>query len=106
METLNLHKESEHEDSNTKDSLMTVFNEEILENEISQADAKPRHTPWTLIELVVGGGLLVIVVVVVLVGLVWCKCNRRNNYHTYKVEEGLEGRFGYGGGQDIDITNF
>ena len=72
LETLKLHGSSNQEDSSIYDSFMLMFDEDILEVEISQADIKPTHIPWTLIYMGVGGGLLVIVVGSVLVGLVRC----------------------------------
>ena len=50
--------------SNMKESAMTVFDEEVLEEELSEASVKPSHAPWSLIGMSVGGGVLVVVVVV------------------------------------------
>ena len=52
--------------SNVINSEMGVYNEDIVEGELSQADARQSHTPWNVIGLVIGGvALLVLVVVVV-----------------------------------------
>ena len=50
--------------SNMKESAMAVFDEEVLEEELSEASVKPSHTPWSLVGMSVGGGVLVVVVVV------------------------------------------
>merc|ERR1719233_2733342 len=59
--------------SNMKESAMAVFDEDVLEEELSEASVKPSHTPWTLIGMGVGGGVLVVVLAgVVLAGvMVW-----------------------------------
>ena len=59
--------------SNMKESAMTIFDEEVLEEELAEASAKPSNTPWTLIG--VGGGVLVVVLVGVLLAgvMLWKK---------------------------------
>ena len=54
--------------SNIKESSMTVFDEEVLEEELSEASVKPGHTPWTLIGVGVGVGVLVVLLVGVVMG--------------------------------------
>ena len=49
--------------SNIKDSGMETFDEDVLEEELREADVRPGHTPWSLIGMGVGGGVLVVVVV-------------------------------------------
>jgi hypothetical protein len=89
LETLNLHGSSKQEDFITTDSFMIMFDEDILEDEISQGDMKPTHIPWTLIYGGSGGGLLVMVVGLVLVGVVRCRWNKRKNI--YQVKEEMAG---------------
>ena len=48
--------------SNLKDSGMETFDEDVLEEELREADVRPGHTPWSLIGMGVGGGVLVVVV--------------------------------------------
>merc|ERR1719233_1555264 len=56
--------------SNMKESAMAVFDEDVLEEELSEASVKPSHTPWTLIGMGVVGGVLVVVLAgVVLAGV-------------------------------------
>ena len=100
LETLKLHGSSNQEDSSIYDSFMLMFDEDILEVEISQADIKPTHIPWTLIYVGVGGGLMVIVV---LVGLVRYRWNKRKQ--TYQVKEGMAGGLA-AKEQEIDLTKF
>ena len=42
---------------------MDVYNEDIVEDELSQADIRPSHTPWNMIGLGVGGSVLMVIVV-------------------------------------------
>ena len=77
LETLKLHGSSKQEDFSINDTVMLMFDEDILEDEISQADMKPTHIPWTLLFVGVGGGLLVIMMGLVLVGVVRCQWNKR-----------------------------
>ena len=84
-----MHGSREQEESICNDSSMRMFDEDILEDEISKADMKPTHIPWTLIYVGVGGCLLVMVVGLVLVGVVRCWWNKRKQ--TYQVKEGMEG---------------
>ena len=48
--------------SNLKDSGMETFDEDVLEEELREADVRPGHTPWSLIGMGIGGGVLVVVV--------------------------------------------
>ena len=60
--------------SNLKDSGMETFDEDVLEEELREADVRPGHTPWSLIGMGVGGGVLVVVVVgMVVAGVVMWK---------------------------------
>ena len=75
LSTLNLLSEDGEDDdamvfSNIKDSAMNVFNEDVLEEELSQADIRPSHTPWTLVGVGVGAGVVVVVLVGVVVAAV------------------------------------
>ena len=103
LETLNLHGSREQEDSSINDSFMLMFDEDILEDEISQADIKPTHIPYTLIYVGVGGGFLIMVLGLVLVGLVRCRWNKRKQ--TYQVKEEMGGSLD-AREQEIDLTKF
>ena len=60
--------------SNLKDSGMETFDEDVLEEELREADVRPGHTPWSLIGMGVGAGVLVVVVVgIVVAGVVMWK---------------------------------
>ena len=68
LNTLNMNGQSDvAEDavifSNVGDSKIDVFNEDIVEDELSQADVRPSHTPWNMIGLGVGGSVLMVIVV-------------------------------------------
>ena len=82
---------------------MLMFDEDILEDELSQADIKPTHIPWTLIYVGVGGGLLVMVVGLVFLGLVRYQWNNRKK--TYQVKEGMGGSLD-AREQEMDLTQF
>ena len=103
LETLILLGSRETEDSNIIDSFMAMFDEDILEDELSQADIKPTHIPWTLIYVGVGGGLLVMVVGLVFLGLVRYQWNNRKK--TYQVKEGMGGSLD-AREQEMDLTQF
>ena len=92
LETLNLYGSKEQKDPSTTDSFMSMFDEDILEDEISQANIKSTHIPWTLIYVGVGGGLLVIVVGLILVGVIRCWWNMRKKDLSGKRRNG--GKFG------------
>jgi len=72
-----------------EESQMIVFDEEIVENEISEGKKENRSTTWTLVLLgCVGGTVLVTVVVVVMVVMV--RCIKNMTKKIYKVKEGME----------------
>ena len=104
LETLKLHGSSKQEDSSINDSFMIMFDEDILEYEIYQADIKPTtHIPWTLIYVGVGGRFLVIVVGLCLIEFFRCQWNKRKQ--TYQVKEGMAGSLD-AREQEIDLTKF
>ena len=47
--------------SNLKNSEMETFDEDVLEEELREADVRPGHTPWSLIGMGVSGWVLVVV---------------------------------------------
>ena len=66
--------------SNLKDSRMETFDEDVLEEELREADVRPGHTPWSLIGMGVGGGVWVVVVVgMALAGVVVWKKKKNPN---------------------------
>ena len=73
--------------SNVKDSGMESFDEDVLEEELKEADIRPGHTPWSLIGMVVGGGVLVVAVVGISVagGVVWKRKNKNEASGTDSV---------------------
>ena len=75
--------------SNVKDSGMETFDEDVLEEELKEADIRPGHTPWSLIGMVVGGGVLVVAVVGMSVagGVVWKKKNKNKARGTDSVAD-------------------
>ena len=88
-----------NDETSFKYSEMELFDEDILEEEISEADAKLTYTPWTLIWLGVGVVLLVTVVIVLLLVVVnlwyWCSKKKKTGFEESKV---------CGGQQYIDLT--
>merc|ERR1712142_1121365 len=73
--------------SNMRESAMTVFDEEVLEEELAEASVKPSHTPWTLIGVGVGGGVLVVVLVGVVVAGVMLGRMKKNKKEERVITE-------------------
>merc|ERR1712189_15558 len=71
--------------SEVKESHMNVFDEGIIEQELSVADYRPTHTSWTLVGIGVGAGALVMIAVVVV--LIFIVSRRQRNRKCRKINE-------------------